>query len=189
MKSTDIKSKKTVFKIGDRVRIINPEIFIRCGYSLTKEIAKNTLITKEEKDKIASLVGGVLDLRALGLDSFGYDFGGSNTKLKVFDKILDELAYYKLVQNSFGGNERKIHTEFNPKLKDQICVVDSKKVYRTGIYHNASTYSGWEGGYDYTPAYLENVKSHVILDVYCETPGLEINYYNLRIEDKNVEKV
>ena len=47
------KTITKVFKIGELVKIINPEVFVRCGYPFDKKYAKENLITKEETEKIS----------------------------------------------------------------------------------------------------------------------------------------
>ena len=55
-----MSKRKNVIRVGDKVKIINPEIFIRVGYPLTTEMIKESHITEEQKallDKLMTTVG------------------------------------------------------------------------------------------------------------------------------------
>jgi hypothetical protein len=163
-----MKVKKIVFKVGDSVKIINPEIFIRCGYPWSKKYVEENIITPEERQKIANLLG--------------YEFVElvGDRAWKSYSIILGALAYNKLRANNFGGRERSIYTENRTELKDKIFKVSGKKTVKTGKYVSGSCYED-----DYEPAYLECEKTHVILSVYDD----DFICSDFQIEEKNVEKV
>lgn len=48
--------KKEVIRVGDKVKVVNPMIFVRCGYPLTKQLIIDTVMTKEQKNAIIELL-------------------------------------------------------------------------------------------------------------------------------------
>lgn len=179
--------KKQVFKVGDRVKIINPEIILRVGYPLDKKAVKTTVFKADQKNEIRNLIN------KFGFYSSAFP-GSDRAKLfdfsyfdDIFDQIEDVLAYFTLRKLGFGGRERTLHTVIYPELKDQIGFISDKNVVKTGTYEYGRAYSE----IDYDPPYLSNVKSHVIL--YLGNIIIPEKYlsYNcaLAIEDKNVERV
>lgn len=167
--------KKQVFKIGEKVKIINPEFFIRCGYNLTIQDGLN-MITPEERQVILKM----LDKKS----QFNYSYHGGD---KIFDKILNEIAYSKIRGMGFGGKERKIFTKRIENLTNGTGTIISKKTVKTGKYESGYV-SGWETP-EYNPPFLGNEKTHIILSLdLVENPD-EIYLDALRIEEKNVEKI
>lgn len=161
-----------VIRVDDYVKIVTPDFFIRCGYPLTKEIVKETLLTKEKKLKI---------LQLLEIKTETLDFIEEN---KTYQKILDELAYHILKQNEFGGKERKIYTETLQDLTNKEYRVISKSVKKTGFYKPSSYYGYYEP--EYEPAFLEKEKGNVILTLNCYSYKFKDW---LKIEAKNVIKI
>lgn len=178
---------RAIFKVGDIVKIINPEIILRVGYPLDKRSVKSTVFTSQQKEEIKILLNkfGFFNSPFPENDSsklfdFSYFFD-------IYDQVEDVLAYFTLRKLGFGGKERTLHTKVYPDLKDKIGFVSDKKVVRTGVYKHGHTYC--EGDYD--PPYLSNMQSHVVLYLgNIVVPEDYLNYNcNLVIEDKNVEKV
>lgn len=174
--------KKFVHKIGSTVKIINPLVFKRCGYKLGIEEGVE-LITLEEKNQIAKIIGYDMS------DILAFNYSKVNShKCRSFDKILQEIAYCKIRALNFGGRERGIRTEDKKELLNQEYVVIQKKVVQTGTYYpGGGGIDYYTGEYDYCPAYLQNVKAHVIL-------GLSKTNYiwsgpDFWIEEKNVVSV
>lgn len=185
LKKTAAKPKKHVFRVGDTVKIVNPEVFLRCGYPKTKQSVQKEDITPEQYAKIDLL------LNELGL-SPGTDYYYSNrVNRKIKEKIIDAISYGLLDKMAYGGREKQIYTENQPKLQDRIVKILSKKVVRTGKYVAASDTQSWDGEHEYCPAYLENVKSHVILelDIWNESQNEICSSWNVWIEEKNVVAV
>jgi len=166
------KINKEIFRINDKVQIINPEIFVRCGYPLAKEDIKNKEITAEERQKIANLLGCAF------VEDIDY--------FSIYEKMLDNLAYYKLKKKRFGGKERRIHTENKPEYKDNFGTIISKKIVKSGDYNYGR--EDCEGDY-YSPPYLTNEKSHVILYIRTEPIKNDIFGDYIEIESINVKKI
>lgn len=176
---------KPLFKIGDKVKIINPERIVRVGYPLSREMVKKT-ITSDELDTVAKLLGYSNNINLIH---------GSNQRiLNAADKILDNIAYVRLVKQGFGGKERKLYTELLTEYKDKIGIIEAKKVVRTGNYYPAwSGHDSYTGEYDYEPGGLDNAKCHLILglsfgDSFCwqVKTSYESQFW---IEAKNVIRV
>ena len=166
--------KKTVFRIGDKIKVINPEFFIRCGYKLTKEDGLK-LITEDEKKTLINLLGGNhID----NLVYKGYD--------RVYEEILDRIAYSRISKLGFGGPNRSIFTESKPEFLNKEFTVIGKKVVQTGVYQAGYTSGGWDG-YESEAPYLSNVKSNVILKLMINDGY--IHYDDYWIEEKNVVKI
>lgn len=179
--------KKNVIRVNDRVKIINPEVFVRCGYPWSKEYVKENVITKEQRVIIRNLLYPNLK-RPITIDDV---FGQDETVEEL--KMIDILAYVILMENGYGGRERTVHTKLREELRGKTGVICDRKVVKTGCYFPGSSHQGYFDAYpEYEPAYLTNEKSHVILqilvhgnnDVFVTDPDNQI-----WIENKHLEKI
>lgn len=175
--------KKTVYRHGDKVRIVTPELFIRCGYPKTIE-SETKIVIEEQGEQIKKM------LKELGLrEPFGlYD---TNTWFgRAFNKIAREIAYCRLKQNGFGGSKRELYTQNEPDLKGKTFQVVGKRCVKTGDYTAPSWgYDSWYGCHEYDPGYLSNEKTHVILEI---QPCDMIRFHRekeMEIEEVHVEKL
>ena len=107
-------SKRTdVIRDGDYVKIITPNIFVRCGYPLNKKIVMDTLITKEQKEAVVQM------LLAFGLkrppeDALAYQLSwkmDGTLADKAFDDVIYLMAGVLLKKRGWGGKERLIYYE------------------------------------------------------------------------------
>jgi hypothetical protein len=155
--------KRNIIREGDKVRIINPEVFVRCGYPWDKKYVIDNIITNEQKKQVAKLI---MDC---GLNFFGSVSSQLWPQItrynSCYEKLLDELAYYILITRGFGGRERKIITRRAPEYQGKTGTVWNRRVYRTGTYC-----PGGGSEDDYCPTELINQKSHVVfnMDIYQE---------------------
>ena len=175
--------KKRVIKAGDRIKIITPQIFKRCGYPLSYEEAEK-YIEDNHKDKVFNVISSVV-----GEDEYDI-FNPRREHTKSYRKIIEGLALEYLKSKSYGGKTRSIHTELDPELVDKYAIVKEVKVHQSGTYVSGGggySYYDWEPDYD--PPYLTNVKCHRIL--YCETVIEVMDVWQctkeFRIEDIHVE--
>ena len=179
--------KKQSFKKGDKVRIINPQIFIRCGYPETIESAGEKM-EKWFKEKY----GKSLESHLLEFFPFLSDPLISEYKIILeessfdFDKIKESFyrAYLKNELN-FGGRERRVYTKYEPQLEGKICKIISEKpmIKKSGNYVHSSGGRGPDD--DYEPAYLRDVKTHV----FYEVVSYELNpFFSEWVERENLEK-
>jgi len=182
--------KKDIIRIDDEVKVVIPEVFVRCGYPL----CLNDMIKKvqeEEGEKILKFLSTVGIDGKIELDLFNKSYqimveeGGM--RLPAYDdsfhKIVKAIAYKRIEQLDYGGKERKIYTERNEEIKDLTFTVVGISYKQTGIYTTGST-SSIDG--EVSPPYLANMKVHKILLLY--------NFMfwaseDIRIEAKNVIKI
>lgn len=163
-----MKVVNPVYRRDDRVRVIIPRVFERCGYPMSIQDAREEISKMREGDKL------IYDL----IQSFGIDIRYGN----VYGKIVNALAYGLLHTRGFGGPERTIHTVERPEIKGQIYRVTDKFVVKTGIYRRGSSDPEDPEG----PS-LRNVKTHTILRVESIDAGFNYDYFS--IEATNVERV
>ena len=165
-------------KKGDIVKIINPEIFIRCGYPYSKQQS----IKEMNKLNINSNISDILKEK-LNID-YIYDYNHD------IDKIIENFAVIWLKKNKFGGNKRQIFNELNDKFLNKIYIVSEIKTVTEGIYSN-----GYSCSFDneYEPARLEKQKRTQILTL--EQVIEDYEYYpinsdnQIRIQKNFVEKL
>jgi len=162
-------------KKGDRVKIINPELFVRCGYDLTINTLFDEIETEHSKE-ISKHVNEMCNL--VGLDNLKLNAYLDLNEL-ISNKIINSLAYSLLPSRMAEGSERKIFTEYGWQYKDKLGIIVKKKYVKTGIYHRGFSYDG-----DYEPAYLDPVQTNCILEVELCKWG-----FNILIEAKNVEQM
>lgn len=180
--------KKQSFKKGDKVRVINPQIFVRCGYPETVESAGEKMEEWFKETYGKSLKSHLLEFFPfLGdplIDEYKIILKESSFD---FNKIKESFyrAYLKNKLN-FGGRERKVYTKYEPQLEGAICKIISEKpmIKKTGIYQHAS--GGYGLGEDYEPAWLSNVKTHVFYEV---IPHNLFPFLSEWIERENLEKL
>lgn len=163
-----------IIRVGDNVKIVNPEIYVRCGYPWNKDYAIENLIDVSEKLDLLDLL--CVDYK---LDRFGEGFDITDTnhyKLRTYEKMLDEFAYLKLREKGFGGSSRKIITVRDETKLGVECVV-IKKFYKHSGEHDSSDGCN----------FLSKTKVHKILDIY-PTSG-PLFWEDIKIEDINVIKL
>ena len=184
MKKLDPK----VFRYGDTVKIINPEFFVRCGYPLTLEDAKERLVSQKQREMICALLNENYCIDKIGyaeptIDDLSFRDVDSHS---FYHKILDEVAYFQLYKARFGGSERKIYTKRLDNLLNHEAVVISKRTVKTGTRVNG--YYDEDGG---SPPYLSQEKTHIILTVNVNTTEKDswAGYSTEEIEAKNVIKL
>lgn len=160
-------SKRNIIRLDDRVKIITPEVVLRCGYNLTKKIVKDTLITQEHRDSIFKMLsefrGRPEPSPLFKIEEFG------ETNDKMYDKIVNLMAGELLHRHGFGGEERKIHTIRRESLQGKTAMVVCRKVVKTGKYRaGGGSQDYYSGEWDYEPAYLKDEKTHVLFKVYVD---------------------
>lgn len=187
-----MSKKRRAIGRGTYIKIVNPEVVVRWGYNLNKQIVKDTVITKEQKDAIIKLLESfnIHQKNENFYDMIGFEY--EPEKNKVYEKILDEIAYGVLKSECFGGKDRKLFTERRDFLKGARAYVNERRVVKTGTYHAGQTYQGYFDAYpEYEPAYLSNEKTHVLyrVDVQpTDCPMITTSETGFWIEKQNVER-
>lgn len=158
-------------KIGDKIEIINPELFVRCGYPIDPE-SEDFVLSWDEKSAIEKL-----------LVSFGFN-GKQKDILRL--QLTVKMIHEKWKHLGCGGNERTIYTSKDPfiKIGDVFTVYDKFRCV-TGTYvKEFNQYDYFTGIEQFDPAHLENQKHHTILE--CSSNEL---LFNFKIESKNVKQI
>lgn len=190
-----------IIRIGDEVKIINPNFFIRCGYPLSlkdeiKEINKH--YGKATRDLMNQIVDGKKAIEEP--EKTEYECPPHSCQYEFFKY----LAYFRLMAKKFGGNERTLHTEYHQEFKDKITTVTFIKFVKTGIREPGFSSRSFYDGYECEPPCLSNQKTHKILELnipvqektnewtlFC-SDSIKINgeeVSSLFIEACNVEKI
>jgi len=160
--------KKTVFRVGDKIRIVNPEFVKRVGYPMDfgEVMSEFYCKNKELIEKVSE------DLLLKIYHHFPYegDFG------KFIEAIVKVCASEIMRKECYGGAKRDIYTIDIPGLRNNVLTVTSRKIVSTGYR------SGVTGSQDDPPSF-QCTGRHVLLEVAGKL-GAEG-----WIEAKNVEKV
>jgi len=169
-------TKKDIIRVDDKVRIINPEFFVRCGYENNRQ-SHTERIEIVNRDDIIELIKNVFPNHFPKIISYSKD---SMARWEsVIHNVAKALAYEAVHENMKSGEERKIFTsKYSVGSYFGNDVVTDIKYVKTGTYIPPHIYHGvWDD--DYEPGGLLNEKVHKIL---------QIDFDNW-IEDINVEKV
>jgi hypothetical protein len=146
-----------IIRVGDRVRIVNPQVFIRCGYpkSLDQSI-------KEVEEKYNEVLTKFM--KELGLSVFSSRLPHTDRILsRVYEQVRLAVAYAKLREEKFGGKQRSVHTENRPELAGVTRFVMGIFYVKSGVYCPGSCYGGYGWEEDYDPPVLDEQKTHKIL--------------------------
>lgn len=118
-------------KIGSKVKILKPELFIRCGYPMSMENAKKKL-----DEHFIQTVGHNTNMALLEMFPFlkhQTPFNIYEYESKEMDVIIDTLAYaYNRNVLSFGGSSRILETEICEELEGKYAMIIERKVKHTG---------------------------------------------------------
>jgi hypothetical protein len=112
-----VKPKKVVFRPGDRVRIVNPIVVIRCGYPKSVKDYVETAKLKN-KDALDALLKPYYPLHHT-----------------IRSKIENDLAYLEARGDKFGGRQRTLHTEVVESLRGTEGWVEKVRTVLTGTYY------------------------------------------------------
>lgn len=158
---------KNIIRIGDRVELIAPIRFIRCGYDLNFQDLKNKILSEDE----ALLEALALKYAEAKLDPNKRSRFVSKVSLT---KMAGAFAYGLVGLNLKEGQVRRLFLEplfdskdslrlwQNPK-KNEKATVTAIKYVKTGIYHGCIVRYSYYEECDYEPAYLSKEKTHKVL--------------------------
>lgn len=174
--------KKHVYRIGDKVRIVTPSVFLRCGYPIDiAELAEKLSVEygPDVQALVARMAGYVHDPAMPDMTSLI----GSKVRGGMFlSNLFERFAYVVAKQQRFGGRDRTLHTVTKPEYIGRECSVVGKNTCKTGRHFGPSSY-GPEDDYDYDPGGLEGEQTHVILAL----SSLDWLDAPVRIEARHVE--
>ena len=119
-----MKVKNDVIKADDRVRIKNPEFFVRCGYPKSLEVEKE-LVEKECKEEIDKFLNkfGFFEV-SLTTDAYSDFYNIGVPYQDAYDKIVTALAYARIKRDGFGGDHREIYTEVKEEFEGREAYVN-----------------------------------------------------------------
>jgi hypothetical protein len=157
------KAKPKYAKVGDRVRIVEPLMFKRCGYPLDPRAVRDKFAMEiHELTKRA-----VLAVRGVALPK--HEDQVEDVSLRYFEVHRGDqwnlferaVVGFILQREGFGGRERTVHEVEVAEYKGRTATVTAKQTVMTGTYYAPSCgYNGYD--YDYDPGGLEDMKAHVI---------------------------
>jgi hypothetical protein len=150
------KPDPKIIRVGDMVKIINPEMFVRCGYPMDMMQARN-----ESWPIYSDLV--IKLLATVGMDRHKFH--------KVEIEIMDALAYGYMKKKGFGGVERTIHSKQDEYWRGFVGKVEKIKFFKTGTYVPGYRSHGPDD-YDYDPPFLRNQSTHKVLLITNDQYGL-----------------
>lgn len=148
---------RIVYHVDDLVKVVKPDVVVRVGYPLTKEMALD-VVEKEYSDKIHNFMYSVGAAEAG--DQF---FNSPEYDPRLYGDLLNAMASRYLRVMEYGGKERKIYTETDERILATDWRVLGKRVVKTGTYNKGGYSGGYDGEPDYDPPYLENERTHVLL--------------------------
>ena len=119
------KLNPNIIRVGDRVKIIKPFIFVRCGYPMSKKDIKESL----SKEKLDLLENFVYNFTGLSRSIFTPNYRADN----IIDRVKDQLAFGILVAKGFGGNKRSIFSKEVPAILNLRGTVRRRKVVKSGV--------------------------------------------------------
>lgn len=175
-----------IIKVGDLVRILNPQIFVRCGYPLCIKDVAESLDNSIAIDAIKRAIS-ILPDKHLHI---------SYRLERAVRDINRGLALAVMIHKGFGGSERKIYTREDLNFKDKIVKVESKRQVVTGVRYPGCG-PGYYGDEAEGPS-LENQQRHTLIsfwpayrDEYGNFSGGFVvdTKDNLEIEQIHVEKI
>lgn len=163
-----------IIRVGDMVKIVIPDMFVRCGYPLTVDDGEKMV----KEDLLKDIC------RAHGIDEEDH----------AFYETKRALAIGLLKNRGFGGNERKIYTSTLPEVKGRYGRVTAKSFVKTGERGDPGSCSYSPDGIpveEYKGMTLLSAKTHVILTLELGSIlySTALNDFPPRIEAYNVQKV
>lgn len=175
--SPSMEKKASIIRVYDKVKVINPEFFVRCGYPKCQKDEMKT-VYREFGPQIKAMICSNRGDRL---------FEGED---RLFEKVCREIAYARLRNTGFGGPNRSIYTERLEEHMGECFSVVGIRFCKTGEYYPPSR-STYESD-DYDPGGLCDEKTHKILSLSPLAKRLASGFFMgdkpLMIEASNVEK-
>lgn len=146
--------KKTVYHIGDTVKIVNPRFVKRVGYPITF----NDLLPEFENHpnlKQAMVLLGLAD-----------EFKQTSNYYRIVNDFVTGCAKAAARRRGFGGPTRSIHYYSDQDLPfyfDGQVEVLGKRIVKTGTYYPPQRGYSYEEEYEYESGGLSDAKTHILL--------------------------
>jgi hypothetical protein len=145
--------KQPVYRIGDHVTIVDPQLVVRVGYPLGLAAGRDYIMRNhlDAVKELFSKVGGLL------YPPFtGFVLGTRADYSREFNKVVDSLAYAYICSMGHGGSARSVHAVEVPGLAGTSALVVGRKVAYSGIRRSESEDEG--------PSF-KRTAAHVLLEV------------------------
>jgi hypothetical protein len=173
--------------VGDKVKIVVPEIFKRCGYALTAEVLRSTR-TQEIDNKVQAAAQVIAekpkpDAGVKLCDP--YDVVDRHTR----GLLTKAVCSYIMNNEGWGGRERKIYEEHGEHLRGAVCTVESKRFVRTGTYTHGRVCGSYYDEPEWEPPYLDGVKTHCVYTLTVDNPASHSWEYSVDVVASNCEKL
>jgi hypothetical protein len=189
-----------IIRIGDKVRIANPEFFDGCLYENNIRTKTAEVIEKHGNE----IVNFICRLAGITQQTDVIKLMAERNPIDdiAIKKIAKVIAYEIVAKGKKTGNAKKIYTRLCEDERDLVYKVASVRYVHTGIYNEGSCWRS--GGYDdpeeweSIPAFLSDIKVHKILSLdFNKGKYLQDQFQHtwhstddlIEIEAKNVEKV
>lgn len=170
-----MKRRKTKYSMaGERVTIVKPAEFVRCGYPLSiKDVLARDRheIEKECMRLFCALTDTPVPPSVEPeTDNFLISLAAHpaipQMSATVHGMLCSAIAAYRLEKKNFGGGERRIFERPGPFKKGQVWTVTGRKMVKTGKrFPSSSWYDSYTGEHNYEPGGLENKQSHCVYRV------------------------
>lgn len=157
-------------RIGGKVRIVTPRVFVRVGYPLNQALVAEKFF--DDVNRIAKELtkrAQELSLAARGRygNTDGLDIGsllaqGESLSGWAQNAIWGVSCAIILEREHFGGKERQLYEEDVTGIAGKVYTVIGRRMVHTGTRHPASGGYGYDGEYDYEPAYLHPRQTYCI---------------------------
>lgn len=154
------KKDPKIIRVGDYVKIIKPDVFIRCGYPMDFKEQTKAILNNHLND-IRKFLKEIFNIQ----DDYLLFEEDIRSYSHCEEKIAKAIAYVQCKNARFGGKERKIYTEYIERFLEVEGVVDEIRFVKTGTYYAPSGGYSYNEDYDYDPGGLINEKTHKILTI------------------------
>ena len=135
-------SRMPPIRVGDQVRIVQPEIFERCGYPLDVRVLAQQIDPQIVRQ--AFIAAGV---KVAGTD----EWPPIGLLRSAYLRVCRGLALAQAKQQRFGGPERRVYTRTVPELAGRVVAVSGTRRVVSGVRVPGSS------------PYLEGMQHHVLL--------------------------
>lgn len=154
--------KKTVFHVGDKIRVLRPKFIERVGYPLVW----TQLMAEVKNDPRTLKAWKVLHNRPITQESTLQEicaFAGGAFQESMSQEFLRAVAMLRVQERGFGGADRKIiyyqKSPIGSLWQDTIFTILSKRTAKTGKYYSPSG-----DDEDFESGGLDECKTHILLN-------------------------
>lgn len=180
--------KAKYLKVGDRVEVVTPKEFIRCGYPLTIRDILETRSEIIEKIAFDAAVAIGLAKKTLPIFSWG-GVSDESYKSELAWKTLRLAVAQKIISDeNFGGNERIVVEAENERLahihvgKQYKWVIVDKKFVRTGVHETDWDYDEFSERRYISGNHLSNIKQYCVYDIECESCSMHYRILSMHVK-------